>query len=359
MQIVYIMKWLFACFSVLLSSLGIAQVSFGYYDLPSRGQAYHQKVIASFPGSTIPASVFDTTKQEHYWDLSEIKGVTSDDTLFFHWVEGTPAAFDFPDANMVDVNPAGGNEASYFIKNETGLYFSGQSGGLNTQIGNLNLKAEFRPAVPVLKVPALQGDVVEEVSRASVDILTFGKVNLTTTTRYEINGSGTVKLPSGEEFLTMRVKRLSITVIEFNIALPGQELSDTTTTTETTYEFYTPGYGDAVANIAITFDENLGLEQYSFQYKNRREVSSVNTVSTEAPTLQVLHLAEKQLVLLRAPQMIGGMYELMAANGKVVKTWKGSSDTEQLPTQTLSRGIYVLKATNTQGLSTTHKIVVP
>lgn len=353
-------KWLFAFSSLLLPFLSAAQVSLGYYDLPSRGHSYYQKVIESLPGSRIPESVYDTTDQEHYWDLSEISGVTTNDTLNYYWVEGTSAEFDFPDANMADVPATGGSEAAYFIKNETGLYFSGQSGGFNTDIGDLDISAEFRPAVPILKVPAKQGDVVEEVSRASVDILTLGEVKLTTDMRYEVNGYGTVKIPGGEEFLAMRIKRINVTTIEYSVELiPGQELSDTTTTTETTYEFYTPGYGDAVANVTVSFEENLGLEQHSFIYRDGRNVSSIEEGSEKTPVLQVLHVTEKGLVLLKGTDMIGGNYELIASNGQSVKQWTGSNNTETLHTQTLKRGLYVLRATNAQGFSSTHKILIP
>lgn len=352
------MKWLFACCSLLISSLSIAQVSLGYYDLPSRGHTYYQKNISPISGSSIPASVYDSTDQEHFWDFTEMDGRILDDTMHYFWVEGTSAAFDFPDANMADIDLNGGNEISYFIKNQTGLYFSGQSGAFGTDLGDFDIKAEFRPAVPILKIPARLGDVVDETSRASVSILTLGKVNLTTFSHYEINGYGTVKIPGGEEFLAMRVKRVNKTVIEFSIELiPGQPISDTTTTTETTYEFYTPGYGDAVAKVTVVFDENLGLDQYSFDYKNRRDVSSIETLQ-QADEPVVKYLPESKTLQIQSALMEGGVYELVSVKGQSVGVWKNVSAVQQLSTQTLEAGPYVLKSTTAEGLQSSQQIII-
>ena len=330
----------------------------GYYDLPSRGHTYFQKNISPISGSSIPESVYDSTDKEHFWDFSTMDGRVLNDTMHYYWVEGTSAAFDFPDANMADIDLNGGNEISYFIKNETGLYFSGQSGAFGTELGNFDIKAEFRPAVPILKVPARIGDVVDETSRAKVSILTIGNVNLTTYSHYEINGYGTVKIPGDEEFLAMRVKRVNKTVIEFSIELiPGQPISDTTTTIETTYEFYTPGYGDAVAKVTVVFDENLGLDQYSFDYKDRREVSSIETVlDADVPVAKYLPLSK--VLQVQSPIMEGGSYELISVKGQSVGVWKNVSATMHLNIQTLDAGPYVLKSTTAKGLQSTQQIII-
>ena len=351
------MRWLFTASLFCILTPVFAQVSLSYYDLPSRGHTYYQKVITSLPSRFIPETVYDSTDKEHYWDLTGVEGNLSTDTLHYYWIEGTSAKFDFPDANMVDMNPEGDNAATYFVKNETGFYFSGQDGSFGTEMGDFNIKAEFRPAVPILKVPAKLGDRVNETSRSSVDLLTLGKVNLTTNTDYEINGYGTIKIPGNEEFEVLRVKRVTETIAMVSVVVLGQEINDTTTTIETAYEFYAKGYGDAIAKVVVAFDENLGLEQYSFTYKDRRDISGTSPSHTPGSIFAV-HLSQQGQLLIKAPEMASGNFKLVSMNGRVCQEWKCTGETNLISTRGLEPGIYILRAENKEGTINTRRILI-
>ncbi|MGB0429350.1 MAG: T9SS type A sorting domain-containing protein [Bacteroidia bacterium] len=342
-----------------IANQSFSQIGLGFYDLPYWGDTYYRNNVIGISSAAIPQNVYDTTSQEQYWDLSGITGETDVDTSNYFWVEGTPAAFDFPDANMADYDPNDDNgQYMYFIKDETGFYFSGQSGGLATEMGDFDIKAEFRPAVPLVKVPARLGDNVSEVSRASVDLLTFGKVKLATTTEYTISGYGTVKIPGGEEFEVLRFNRVTESEVIFSINLGGQTIEDTTTTLETTWEFYTSGYGDAVATITKSFDEMVGLDQYSFAYKKERIKSSIASKST-TKNMSVFNLPSHNALIVKDVNLEkGGIVELYNINGQCVYHKSVQSSALKIETQTFNKGVYIIKTQSNNGIVESKTVII-
>lgn len=353
------MKYSILSLFVLISLQGIGQIGLGFYDLPYWGETYFRKNLIQVSETQIPASVYDSTETELYWDFSQLSGETFPDTAYYFWVEGTPAAFDFPDANMVDYNPeVEGGAYQYFIKDETGFYLSGQSSSMSTQMGDFEIKAEFRPAVPLIQVPARLGDEVSESSRASVDLLTFGKVLITTNSKYVINGYGTVKIPGGEEQEVLRIKRETENEAIVSVQFGPQEIKDTTLTYETSYAFYASGYGDAIAQVTISTEENLGLEQYSFAYKDKRVKSSLQETSTASNMSVFVFQEHKQLLVKDENLKNGGLVEIVNLNGQTLKQTKALNEVVQIGIETLSPGIYIVKSTNSDILITTKTIAI-
>jgi hypothetical protein len=344
---------------ICLSAQSFGQIGLSYYDLPYRGETYYRHLVPMISSAQIPQSVYDSTGLEQYWDFSSFSTESEPDTALYLWVEGTPGAFDFPDANMVDYNPDAENGAyQYFIKNETGLYFSGQSGGLNTPQGNFDIRAEFRPAVPIMKVPARFGDAVSETSRASVDLFTFGNVKLTTNTSYVINGFGTVKTPTGEEYEVLRIKRETVSEVIFSIQLGPNKIEDTTTTQETTWEFYTNGYGDAIVNITRSFDEMVGLDQYSMYYKDERIKSSMNE-QLLVKNMSLFHLANYNQLIVKDPDLEnGGVIEIFNLNGQLISTTQATSQVNNIETAAFTKGVYIVKTTGAKGKVETKTISI-
>lgn len=344
---------------VLVTVQSFGQIGLGFYDLPYWGDTYYRHVVPFVSSSQIPQSVYDSTGLEQYWDFTAFGTESEPDTARYLWVEGTPAAFDFPDANMVDYDPEASNGAyQYFIKDETGLYFSGQSGGFDTEQGTFNIKAEFRPAVPVIQVPARFGDVVSETSRASVDLFTIGNVKLTTKTNYIINGFGTVKTPTEEEYEVLRIKRETESEVIFSIQLGENKIEDTTITKETTWEFYASGYGDAIVNVAKTRDEMVGLDQYSMYYKDERVKSSLEeTITVE--NMSLIHLANYNKLIVKDADLVnGGTIDIYNLNGQLVLSVAASQQVSTIETTAFVKGIYIVKTEGTNGSIETKTISI-
>ncbi|MFY0673935.1 MAG: T9SS type A sorting domain-containing protein [Bacteroidia bacterium] len=347
--------FLFIC----LSLQGFGQIGLGFYDLPYWGDTYYRHTVPVVSSVQIPQSVYDSTGFSQYWDLTVFGTESLADTAQYLWVEGTPAAFDFPDANMVDYNPEASNGAyQYFIKNETGFYFSGQSGGFETEQGIFDIKAEFRPAVPVVKVPAKFGDVVSETSRAAVDLFTIGNVKLTTKTDYWINGFGTVKTPVGEEFEVLRIKRRTKSEVIFSIQLGENKIEDTTINEETSWEFFASGYGDPIASITKTKDEIVGLDQYSMFYKDKRIKSSLNEISV-VNNMSLIHLSNYNRLIINDPDLKnGGLIEVYNLNGQLISSLKACSQSNTIETSYFAKGVYFVKTEGQKGQIETKTISI-
>ncbi len=344
---------------IALTINSFGQIGLGFYDLPYWGDTYYRNVIPNISSAMIPKNVSDSSDSELYWDLSGIGGDLQTDTANYFWVEGTPAAFDFPDANMADYNPNANNgQYQYFIKNETGFYFSGQSGGFATQQGTFDIKAEFRPAVPIIKVPARLGDQASETSRSSVDLLTFGNVKLTTKTHYIINGFGTVKIPGGEEFEVLRIERETESEVIFSIKFGEMTIEDTTLTTETAWEFYTSGYGDAIAKVTKTFDEQVGLDQYAFSYKKDRVKSSINEAQN-VKNMSLIYLNNYEKIIVNDADLAnGGLVKVIDLNGREIRKINASSSTISVNSSDLNGGVYVISTTGKNGISESKTLVI-
>lgn len=354
MKAVFIVLALFTCLA------GFSQIELDYYDLPKRGESYLRNSVFTLPSSAIPESVLDESKQEFEWDLSEITNEYEVDTTHFYWIEGTSGVFDFPDANMVDFDINADEPASfnYFIKKPDGFWLSGTSGGFETDLGTFDIKAEFRPAVPIMKVPANVGDEVSETSRATVSVATFGNVRLTTITDYKINGFGTLKIPGDDEtYEVLRVKRVTDNEVEIDIDIFGQKIDTVTKTQETAYEFYTKKYGDNLASVSVTEGEEAGVEQWSFGYKKSRVVSSIPN-QKQGFGLGIIQLPSANALILISESMVGGKYNLVDMEGKLVKSWTAHTTKELVNTSQLQPGVYLVRATNTNGNSEFKKFVV-
>ncbi|MBI1183175.1 T9SS type A sorting domain-containing protein [bacterium] len=356
------MKYSFVLSMLLLSFQGMAQIGLGYYDLPNRGEIYLRKSVINMSYRKMPGSINQQSTEAIEWDFSGITDATQPDTSYYYWVEGTPAAFDFPDANMVDHNPDNSSaQYVYFIKNPTGFYLSGQSGSMNTPMGQLDIKAEFRPAAPLLKVPAKLGDEVDEVSRASVDLLSLGKVLITSNVHYVIDGFGTVIIPGGASYEVLRIKRETATEAIVSVSVGPQEIHDTTTTIETAYEFYTNGYGDAIAKFTISEEQRTGTTTYSFAYKDDRIVSSVQPapLSKTANNLNLIYISSlKQLIIKNTDLQDGGRIEVYNTNGQLVRELNATSQVLTVDMAALPAGVYVVKSTSNNKIIETGKFII-
>ena len=346
------MKGLFVATALLLSFVGYSQIELDYFDLPRRGHTYIKNVVPSLPASAIPADVLDSSdKKEFAWDLTEITNEAEMDTINYYWVEGTSAVFDFPDANMVDydLEAEAPENYNYFIKKEEGFWLSGTSGGFETELGTFDIKAEFRPAVPIVMVPAMLGDEVSETSRATVSVATFGEARLTTFTDYEINGFGTLKIPGDDEtHEVLRIKRVTKSDIDIEIDIFGQKIDTVTTTKETAYEFYRKNYGDYLASITFSSDGGLGEGQWSFDYKASRVVSNVISGNQEVE-LGLINLPSANALILISKPMIGGQYSIVNLEGKTIKSWIAQNEKELFNSSALAPGVYVIQAVDTNG----------
>jgi hypothetical protein len=344
----------------LVSFLATAQITLTHYDLPYRGETYYRHVATGFSSSEVPSGVYDSTGSAMYWDLSGIDAPTELDTLRYLWVEGTPDVFDFPDANMVDYDIENPNSYTYFIRNESGLYLSGNSGSFSAgTMGDFNIKAEFRPAVPIIKTPATYGDVVEAVSRSSVDISVLGNVKVTTHTRYYINGYGTVKIPGGEEHETLRLKRISKSVAIITISIGPTEIIDTSTTFITAYEFYGKKYGDMLAQFTISRDESLGLDQFGFLFKDQMARSGIEGQTTKPAKFSTRYLPENGTILVDNPLLEdGGSIYLYNTSGELVHAHHRSGASQSIPVGTLTDGLYLIMCNPINGIPETKTIVI-
>lgn len=354
------MKAVFTISAILMASLGYSQITLDYYDLPERGHSYYRNVVPSLPKSAIPSSVLDSTAQEFEWDLTAITNRSETDTLNYYWVEGTSAVFDFPDANMVDFDLEAENPPAhtYFIKKEEGFWLSGTSGGFETELGTFDLKAEFRPAVPILKVPVMISEEVSATSRATVDIATFGNVRLTTKTHYVVNGFGTLKLPGDNEtYEVLRIKRTTDSEIEIDLEIFGQKIDTTTLTKEIAYEFYAQNYGDYIASINAASDDGGEVDSWSFTYKNSRNISSI---SNREPGVgfNLIYLQPVNTLILSSEKMIGGNYTLLNLEGKIISTRTALKEKEVFDTSSLKPGYYLVKAMDSKGHLEMKKFVI-
>lgn len=354
------MKRILLCSLLFVSTLASAQITITHYDLPYRGETYYRLTATSFSSNQVPSTVYDSTGAAMYWDLSGINVPTDTDTMNYYWVEGTPAAFDFPDANMVDYDLDNPTSYTYYIKNETGLYLSGNSGSFSTGgMGDFDIKAEFRPAVPIIQTPASYGDVVDAISRSSVDLSVLGNLKITTHTRYYINGFGTLKIPSGEEHEVLRFRRINKSVIIIAINIGPTQITDTTTNITESYEFYGKKYGDMLAQFTITHDENLGLDQYGFSYKDQMTRSGISGQTSSKASLSASYIPESGCIMVEDPMMENGgsIYLYNTSGALLYASHKGGSQ-QFISAQSLPNGLYLIMAKSIDGGSETKTIVI-
>lgn len=344
------MKAYFTLGLLLTSLVSFGQITLTYYDLPNRGENYLSQSISNLERTDFPDEVFEASTEAMTWDLSGITGTENEDTVRFLWVEGTPYENDFPESNMVDFDPENGNQYTYFEKNQEGFFMSGYGTGLESDLGAFEITPEFRPASPLLKIPATMGDKVAEVSRASVDFLTFGEMNIKNDMSYEIDGFGTLKVPSGVEYEVIRIKRETNTELITKISFGGDGFTDTTYTEEETYEFYASGYGQPIATITVTFDPFVGLEMISFNYFDKKEVSSVSSETQKSHSLQLMVLASEKALILRQDDLAeGGVVAIYSLSGQLIKEQKAEGVATSVSLQEVPSGTYIVRTIGANG----------
>lgn len=322
-----------------------AQITLVQWDLPSRGETYIQAIQSDIPAAMLPSNIWDSTGTEESWDFSSFNYPLEYDTFTYTWTEGTPAALDFPDANMVTIDTAEGDGYAYFTKNVNGFWFSGQSSAFDSPMGGeVDLNMEFRPAIPIIETPATLGDEVIETSRAKMDLFTFGEVRVKVQTNYSIDAYGMLKLPGGEEEEVLKINRKSNSEVITEFEIFGEKQIDTTYEESTTIEFYASGYGDVLLSIDTFYNFRTGGMEAEISYRESVSYSSLDDPATINMVMYPNPATDQLSIDLSAG--LEGQLSIVDLSGREVYNTSFNKNHLELNIASLKRGAYLLRITS-------------
>ena len=166
-----------------------------------------------------------------------------------------------------------------------------------------------------------------------------------------MDASGTLNTPAGSFSNVLRMMSVQSYVDNFGIPLPPPAGEGTTTV----YNWISPDYPGVIL-LSITINESEGASNTSVFYVNPTEVGFEQIASS---TIGIYPNPANDQVRVTADMNITRV-EVMDLSGRMVTTQSISSNQSQalVSTSALNNGVYILRAVNSNGNSTSTRLVV-
>jgi hypothetical protein len=346
---------------VAFTTATMAQITINNADLPTVNGLY----IRDNAGNT---SIIDlnVTGPNSSWDYTSLSS-NGIDTIDYVTVASTNVAYQFffnnpfspdYDSDLAIKAPdfpsilAVTNVVNYFkISSNNGYYQT----GFGATISGIPASVKYDPRDKVLPLPCTFGQNISNPFEWNFDIPGVGSYGQRKTRTVEVDGWGTLNLPNGGSYNTLRVKStiqgidtVYISQFSFGIAIPSTQLE---------YKWYAQGEGEPVLTVNATLvSGNTNITGVNHKHHEPSAIQSNSIIKTNLdlfpnPAENIIYI--KYFTPLQAALMIN----LLDATGKVVmsnqyQTNAAVNNSYQMDASELSKGFYSLQVIQDGSIST-------
>ena len=337
------MKNLYAILLAFLPIIATAQTA-TQSDLPYAGLAW-LNAVDSIYSNVIPAGGLNQT-----WDYTNIQNDVNDTVGFISSV-GTPYAGSFSGSNLAAYNQTDGSY-TYATTNSSGIYIN----GIVTSTGTI---ISYSQASLFIPVPMSYGSTRNSVSRLLIDSTISGtayRLVSRTESQFTADGTGTLRLPNGDNTGVLRIKSVDLRYDSISINIGGGiyiPLSNSASQT-TTFRYIKPGTQPSL--IASVYADSLGTNATAAEYLRYSIVLSSPILESRKTTVFPSPADNSISILLTDIQ--NSTIVIFDVEGKQIMENQVSSLQTTFDTSTLSNGIYFYQIRNGNNPVSNGKFIV-